>query len=138
MKKVVIDINVIVDLAFQRDGFKAAEKVIDICLGEGIKGYACSHEITTLAYLLQKKFKMKKVKYFLDEILDMFDVISSNNKILRLALDSEIDDYEDAVIEVSAKQEEIDYIITRNLKDFAAGEIEALSPEEFILLIEEN
>lgn len=138
MKKVVIDINVLVDLGFQRDGFKAAEKVIDICLGEGIKGYVCSHEITTLAYLLQKKFEMKKVKYFLDEILDMFKVVSSNNEILRLAIDSEIDDYEDAVIEVSAWKEEINYIITRNLKDFKNGRIEALSPEEFIALIKED
>lgn len=138
MKKVIIDINIIMDLALERNNFKAAEKTIDFCFKNKVKGYVCSHEITTLAYLLQRNFKMEKVKYFLREILNIFEVIPTTNIILTLALDSKIKDYEDAVIEVSGLEEEINYIITRNLKDFKYSKIKALSPEEFLLLIKKN
>lgn len=137
MKKIIVDINVIMDLSLKREEFKIAEKTFDICLKEDIQGYVCDHEITTLSYLLQKKFKLQKVKYFLEEILDIFQIISVNNKILKSALDSEIKDYEDAVIELSALEAEVDYIITRNLKDFKNSRVEALSPEEFVLLYKE-
>ncbi|MBM7556779.1 PIN domain-containing protein [Halanaerobacter jeridensis] len=137
MKKIIVDINVIMDLSLKREGFNMAEKTFDICLKDDIQGYVCAHEITILSYLLQRKFKLQKVKYFLEEILDIFQIISVNNKILKSALDSEIKDYEDAVIELSALETEVDYIITRNLKDFKNSRVEALSPEEFVLLYKE-
>jgi predicted nucleic acid-binding protein len=133
MKRVIIDINVIMDLALERNGFKAAEKAIDSCVRGKFKGYVCSHEITTLAYLLQRHFQTKRVKYFLREILDIFEVLPATGETLKSALDSKIKDYEDAVIEVSALENKVDYIVTRNLKDFKNSRVEALSPEEFIL-----
>ena len=60
MKKAVIDINVLMDLSLKREGFRSAEKVLDICVKNQIEGYLCSHEITTLAYLLQKSFRNKE------------------------------------------------------------------------------
>ncbi|MCK8827696.1 PIN domain-containing protein [Natroniella acetigena] len=133
MKKVVIDINVIMDLALKREGFKAAEKAVDYCARKKVEGYVCSHEITTLAYLLERNFGKKRVKYFLQEILDIFEVLPSTGQTLRSALDSPINDYEDAVIEVSALEAEIDSIVTRNLKDFKNSRVRSLSPEEFIV-----
>lgn len=135
MKRVIVDINVIMDLALKRKGFKVAEKTIDSCVKGKFKGYVCSHEITTLAYLLQRNFKMEKVKYFIRGILDIFEVLISTGETLKEALDSKIKDYEDAVIEVSALENEVGYIVTRNLKDFKESRVEALSPEEFVLLV---
>ncbi|GHV72391.1 hypothetical protein AGMMS49928_29190 [Spirochaetia bacterium] len=43
-------------------------------------------------------------------------------------------DYEDAVIEQSAKKMKIDYIITKNIKDFVKGEIKSLRPEEYLAI----
>ena len=134
MKRVLIDINVIMDLAFKRAAFKSAAKIMDMCVKDEIKGYLCAHEITTLAYLLEKNFNRQRVNFFLQEILDIFEIIPGTDKILLAALDSEIKDYEDAVIEVSALEAEIDYIITVNLKDFKVSQVKAISPEGFILL----
>ena len=54
MKKVLIDINVIMDVAVKREGFKSSQKIIDYCIKEIIKGYVCSHEITTLSLFITK------------------------------------------------------------------------------------
>jgi hypothetical protein len=51
-------------------------------------------------------------------LLDNLCVLTANEEILRKSLTSEVEDYEDAVIDELALHERIDYIITRNLKGF--------------------
>jgi predicted RecB family nuclease len=51
-----------------------------------------------------------------------------NEGILLNALDSQLKDYEDAVIEAIAVVNQIDLIATRNLKDFRKSKIEAREP----------
>ncbi|HON14560.1 MAG TPA: hypothetical protein PK897_10585 [Treponema sp.] len=53
---------------------------------------------------------------------------------MRDSLLSPIDDYEDAVIEVSSMKSNIDYIISRNISDFKLSRIPVYTPEQFLLL----
>jgi hypothetical protein len=64
-----------------------------------------------------------------------FTVIEINEKLLNKALSSEVDDFEDAVIAVSAVERNADYIITRNIKDFQKSIIPIKTPEELLILI---
>jgi len=48
------------------------------------------------------------------------------------ALLSSVSDFEDAVIVSSAKREDMDFIITRNKKDFANSVVKAITPIEFL------
>ena len=48
------------------------------------------------------------------------------------ALNSPVTDYEDAIIEQTAIAANLDYIITRNLKDYIPSSIPAFLPEAFI------
>lgn len=43
-------------------------------------------------------------------------------------------DYEDALIAYAALRQGVNFIITRNKKDFARSPVPALAPEEFIAL----
>ena len=45
-------------------------------------------------------------------------------------------DFEDAVQYSTALLSQMDYIITRNAKDFKASEVPAISPEDFFALLE--
>jgi len=82
------------------------------------------------------KYPKAKVIFIINKLLDIFSVIPITEKILRNALSSSIEDYEDAVIEVSAISEGIDYIVSRDIKDFGKGKIECLSALEAVALIE--
>ncbi len=77
---------------------------------------------------------LSKVKYVLGELFNLFNTIPITENILREALNSKINDYEDAVIEISPLKNEMDYIITRNLKDFKHSNVKLLSPSEFLAL----
>ncbi len=135
MIKVTIDLNVILDFLNKKEDHINAAKIFDLCVKGIIKGYCCAHEIATLSYFLMKENNDKeKVKYVLEELLDLLNIIPITADILKEALSSKINDYEDAVIEVSSYINSVDYIITRDLKDFKYSNVKPLSPAEFLVL----
>jgi len=133
MKKVLIDINIIIDFLNKRDDHEAALAVYDKCVKKEIKGYVSSHEITTLSYFLEKeKYERVKRNKIISNLLDNLSVLTAHEEILRNSLISELDDYEDAVIDELALKESIDYIVTRNLKDFKKSRNEIYTAREIL------
>ena len=102
MKKVLVDINVILDFLNKRNFFELAKQIMQLCINKKIHGYVCSHEITTLSYFLEKEMGNKNVNKVLEAIIDTFTIIAIDEDILKESLNSQIKDFEDAVIEVSS------------------------------------
>jgi capsule polysaccharide export protein KpsE/RkpR len=85
---------------------------------------------------LEKSVKDKnKIKKAISGIMKRFKVIEINEESLNKALDSAIDDFEDAVVEVLSKEKNVEYIITRNIKDFKKSFVKALTPEELLAIL---
>ncbi|MDR2543189.1 MAG: PIN domain-containing protein [Treponema sp.] len=136
MKKIVIDTNILMDFLFKREGHEKAAELFEYCFNEKIKGFICAHEIATLYYFLSKSVKDKiKTKKTLSSIINRFEIIEINAEILDKALVSEINDYEDAIIEVSSEKIKAEYILTKNIKDFKKSITKAITPEEFLALL---
>jgi predicted nucleic acid-binding protein len=132
MKKILIDLNILLDFLNKRNFHQEAANLLGLCAEKKIRGYICAHEITTLSYFLQKeKQPRNKVISTMDYLFDLLTVIPATQIILKQALLSPISDYEDAVIEVSAIQSKIDFIISRNLHDFKKSRIPTLTPEQY-------
>ena len=135
MKKILIDLNIILDFLNKRNFHQEAAQLINMCVENKLSGYICAHEVTTLSYFLLKEQKDKtKVINTITALLDIFHVIPIDESILRDSLISPITDYEDAVIEVSSMKANIDYIITRNISDFKSSRIPTYTPEQFFIL----
>jgi hypothetical protein len=66
--------------------------------------------------------------------LDLLDVLGIDKEIILLALNSKILDFEDAIQSTASEFNSINYIITRNTKDYKELRIKALTPIEFIKL----
>lgn len=135
MKKVLIDLNIILDFLNKRNFHQEAAQLLNRCVEGKLSGYICAHEVTTLSYFLFKEQKDKnKVAAIISSLLDIFNVIPIDETILKNSLLSPITDYEDAVIEVSAVAFDIDYILSRNISDFKQSRIPTYTPEQFFLL----
>ena len=135
MKKVLIDLNIILDFLNKRNFHQEAAQLLNRCVEGKLSGYICAHEVTTLSYFLFKEQKDKnKVAAIISSLLDIFHVIPIDETILKNSLLSPITDYEDAVIEVSAVAFDIDYILSRNISDFKLSRIPTYTPEQFFLL----
>ena len=139
MKNIVVDINIFMDFLFKREGHEKVAEIFRYCTKNRLKGYVCAHEITTLSYFLRKSITEKEqIRKSLSWIMGCFEVIEVNAMILGKSLHSEIDDYEDAVIEVSAHEKNADCILTRDINDFKKSKIKVTTPEELLAIINQN
>ena len=135
MKTILFDLNIIIDYLEDRKGCEKAGELFAKCFRGEMKGYVCAHEITTLAYYLGKNSKNRTENMkIISKILQVYDVINIDKEILDKAVLSNITDFEDAVIVESAKANNIDCIITRNIKDFKYSTVPAMLPEEYLVL----
>jgi predicted nucleic acid-binding protein len=139
MKSITLDVNILMDFLFKREGHEKAAEIFTYCARKEINGYVCAHEITTLSYFLDKTVKDKSaIKKTISGVMKRFKVIEINEELLISALNSEIDDFEDAVVEVSSNAKAVEYIITKNIKDFKKSVIKAITPEELLVIIKDD
>ena len=131
--KVLVDTNVVLDVLLARQPFvKHSSEVFALVETSTIEGYLCATTVTTIEYLLSQALSDKNTAASITRLLDIFEVAPVNRAILEQALRSEIEDFEDAVIEQSAKLVDVKFVVTRNLKDFQRSEVTALDPEELL------
>lgn len=67
----------------------------------------------------------------------IFEFADFNVSDLAHAAELEWDDFEDAIQSVTAERVHADYIITRNVRDFAGSKVAALTPAELIARIDQ-
>jgi predicted nucleic acid-binding protein len=135
--RVVLDTNIILDIALRREPhFLDSSGVFMKIDSSVVYGFVTATTITDI-YYISKKEKGHQVSIdFITNLIEIIDVIGVDRQVIIESLLSKITDFEDAVQSVSAILNNIDYIITRNQKDFSESEVKAITPIEFLDLIE--
>ena len=130
---ILIDTNVIVDYILKRENFfECAEKIIELCQGGLVDGAVSSQSVADTFYILRKDFSVAERKAFLLRICRIFQVeVIDKEKLVAALTDETFSDFEDCLQMQCAKSFRADYIVTRNVKDFAASEVPAVTPEDF-------
>ena len=132
MIKLFLDTNVVMDVLLRREPFfLAAANIFALSAAKEIELYAAPMTYATASYLIGKK-DPSNVKPLLADLRKLSHVTLACEETIDKALDSIFEDYEDALQYFSASTHDIDYIITRNKKDFQPSQIEVLTPVEFI------
>ncbi len=136
MKKILIDINIIFDFLNKANDHESAAVLFDMCLKKNVKGLLCPLDLIMLScYFERKKHTKEKTDFIIKKLLDIFSIAPLREKTLREALYSSVTGYENAVLEALAIDEKIDYIITRNMKDFKKSQVKCCSVSEALLLL---
>ena len=135
MKKVFLDTNIIVDLIADRKPFsKYAIEIFQLAEENKLQLFISSHAIATTHYLLKKYLDEKSLREVLYNLLDFLTVIPVDIDIIKKGLRSNHKYFEDSIqILCASSIEKMNYIITRDGKDFKGSEIPVLSPDEFFL-----
>lgn len=138
--KIIIDNNIILDVFQNRKPFvKFSSKVLRLVETNQLKGYITANSITDIYYVLNRSLENKQKLYStIDILLKLVDIIDVTAKDINKAFHPKIIDFEDELISVCAERENINYIITRNTKDFIKSSVPAINPEEFITKFFEN
>jgi predicted nucleic acid-binding protein len=135
--KIFLDTNIIVDLLSDRQPFsKYAIQIFQKAENNEIQLYTSSHSIATTHYLLKKYLEEKELRNVIYDLLQYLTVIAVDVDIIKKGLRTNHKDYEDAIqILCASSVQNIDYIVTRNTKDFKTSEIPVLNPDEIIFKI---
>lgn len=134
MVKVLIDSDVILDAFFNREPHaQFSTKILALCeLGE-IKGYLTPLIYSNVYYLLRQAAKHERVIEKLKQLLSITEVLQMDRNVVEKALSSNFKDFEDGLQNYAAVvNNEIDLILTRNLKDYKNSELAVFSPEIYL------
>ena len=134
--KLLIDANILLDVLQNREPHVRSSSVVwKLCETEKAKGYVSALTFANLVYIMRKELEPKKIKEILDALSLIFEFADFNISDLTHAAELEWEDFEDAVQSVTAERVHADYIITRNVRDFAKSKVAAFTPSELIARI---
>jgi FMN-dependent NADH-azoreductase len=98
--------------------------------------FTSSHSIATTHYLLKKYLEEKQLRDVIYNVLAFVQIVAIDQDIIKKGLKSKHKDFEEALQMLCAYNiEKLDYIVTRNIKDFKDSEIPAFPPDELLTKI---
>jgi len=135
--KVFLDTNILVDLLTDRPPFTSeALEIFSLSEKGKVMLYTSTHSIATTHYILKKYVAEKQLRNLLSELSDRMTILDITHNILKSSLKSAHKDFEDAIQMITAESAgDVDYILTRNLKDFKTSIIPAVSIREFLAVL---
>ena len=135
MDKILVDTNIVLDLLAERKEFLLeAQELFTLSDKKEINLYVSSLTFANTYYILSQQMKMNNVRKILRKFKVLVSVLPMNDKIMDLSLESDFKDFEDAIQYHTAIENEINIIITRNLKDFKTAKIPVFTAKEYIQL----
>jgi predicted nucleic acid-binding protein len=133
MLKVFVDTDIILDLLAKRDPhYQYSAKLFSLADEDEIKVCVSSLSFSNLNYILSKQFTTVQARKKLLTFKTLVNVLSVSEKSVDLALNSDFNDFEDALQYFTALEFKISTLITRNLKDYKKADISVLTAEQFI------
>ena len=136
MKKILFDVNVILDVLLDRQPHVlASAEAFDAVEHSAVKGLLAAHAVTTIYYLIRREMSAVKAARMVSRILTIFDVAVVDGSVIREALQLSCSDFEDAVTAASARRAGCDYIVTRDPRGFQGSPVRPLTPEALAPLL---
>ncbi|MDX1414687.1 MAG: PIN domain-containing protein [Candidatus Promineifilaceae bacterium] len=135
--QVLVDLNVIIDVMQNRQPFyEDSASVVDAVVRGEVVGCLAAHSVTTLFYVISRTRNRETAVQAVTSLLESFAVAKVDDMIIHEALSLGWKDFEDAVQMASAGAEGVDYLITRNIKDFQSGPVPVIQPAAFLALLD--
>jgi predicted nucleic acid-binding protein len=133
MDKILVDTNIVLDLLAKRESFFIeAQELFTLSDKKKIKLFVSSLTFANTYYVLSQSLKIENARKILRKFKVLVEVLPMDDKIIDLSLDSEFNDFEDAIQYYSAIENDLDLIITRNLKDFKQSKIPVLTAKDYL------
>ena len=136
--KVLIDTNILLDVILLREPHLELSKRVLQCCQSLVDGYIAVHTFSNMFYVLHETedFSIEDCRNTFNKLLYVFDVASLNKSDVIAAINNEaFDDLEDSMQNEASVSSGIDYIVTRNCKDFGKSTVPAITPEDFLTLV---
>jgi predicted nucleic acid-binding protein len=131
--KVLLDTNIIVDDALEREPFlEASEQVLVLIEQEQVEGYVSASTFGDLYYIIRKVRGREWIVNYLRQLVTFCQVVAVDRATITMALTADFRDFEDAIQYSCAVINQLDAIVTRNPQDFLVTTPRILTPNQLI------
>jgi predicted nucleic acid-binding protein len=136
VQNLLLDTDVILDFFFDRKPWSDdIARILTLCEQGKVKGFVTPVILGNCYYLLRRTAAHERVITHLQRLTSILDILPIDKEVVKLALNSGFNDFEDALQNFSAvKSNFVDVILTRNTKDYSRSDISVMTPENFLLL----
>jgi predicted nucleic acid-binding protein len=135
MNRLFIDSDIILDLVQKREPhFGPAVELFTQIERNKALGFVSPLIFSNLYYILRKVESRRFALDILLRLKALLTILTINEKIIELSLSSSFIDFEDAVQYYAALENNIDYLITRNKRDYKESGSIICSAKEYIAL----
>ncbi|MDR2964568.1 MAG: PIN domain-containing protein [Treponema sp.] len=134
--KVLIDSNIALNkLLKQPEFFAGSNTIFNLAEIGQITGYISASAVTDIYYIARKSLGKTAALKAIKKMLQVFQPATVTGDDIYKALELEWDDFEDSVQFIVGESLSVDYIITRNTKDFSSDSNIIVTPEQFLEII---
>ena len=135
--KILIDTNILIDFISVRENyFENAKNIIMACKNEQVEGCIAAVSVSNIFYILRNNVPEHQRRDMLKKLCKIVTVIGIDKiKLLSALNNDDFTDFEDCLQSECAYEYGADYIVTRNVKDFKESKVRAITPGEFLKLL---
>lgn len=136
--KVLIDTNVIIDVLQRREPFFEDSNAIVLACARGqLEGCFSAKAVTDVFYVMHRHYHDNEPCFdVVRKLYQLFRIVDTTAGACLQAAFGLVPDYEGAVVDETAKAIGADYIVTRNVRDFAHAAVPAVDPAAMRGLLE--
>lgn len=114
----LIDTNVVLDVLLNRtEHLEHSTSVLESLRDGKYRGFVAATTLTNIFYIVRKLAGKQAAMKAVNKIMEMFEVVPVNRKVLDEARSGERVDFEDAVQASAAKDYGLEIVVTRDKKD---------------------
>ena len=132
--KLFIDSDVVIDFFTDREPFaNPASELFELNEQRKVQLHVSAVSINNIYYIVRKYLDHKRAILVIEELIDMVQVVETTEIEIIQALKNGFKDFEDSIQYSTALTiDEIEAIITRNVKDYERSEIAVFTPENYL------
>ena len=132
-RRVFLDTNVLLDHLMDRRPFADdAAEIWSMAERREIVGYVSGITFPLVYYLVRRWADRRAATRAVRGMLDIFEIVTTDSRVVGQAVESPVPDFEDAIQYHSAMRIKALLIVTRNIRHFRNSEIPVLAPDAFL------
>jgi predicted nucleic acid-binding protein len=136
MKRLLVDVNVVLDAILERPRhFHAASKLWVAVETKVVEALVPAHGVTTLFYLVARDRGSAVARRALNTVVDTFGIAGVDGSVIQRAVALEWRDFEDAVCAAAAEASGCDGIVTHDPTGFAGCALPVMAAETAVALL---
>ena len=130
MKRLLLDINVVLDILLDRQPHAAASGAIWVKIEKGeASEFVPAHGLTTIYYLVERERGAQIARQAVEGIVQVLAVAPVDGAVVRSAMALSWPDFEDAVCAAATQATGCDAIISRDPVGFPNPPVPVMDPE---------